>query len=300
MSHPGIKATRKLILKKFIWPSINKDVASWVRTCLPCQRSKIQQYNRRIPEHIEVSANRFYHIHLDVIGPLPPSNGRRYCLIMIDRCTRWPEATPIADINADTIVAAFFDTWIARFGAPAIITTDRGSQFESAIFDAFTKLIGADRIRTTAYHPQSNGMVERWHRSLKTALKCHAAVDSKWTEILPTVLLGLRTSYKEDIKGSVAELVYGTTLRIPGEYFVSEEPSGCPQMFAEKFRNYMRRVCPVPTAHYIRNKPFIHKELEDSSHVFVRVDKHRRPFDQPYEGPFSVIKKINRSVYRVN
>ncbi|GAB1868682.1 RNA-directed DNA polymerase [Camponotus japonicus] len=96
---------------------------------------------------------------------------------MIDRTTRWPEATPIADTSADTVTDAFFNTWIARFGAPYMITTDRGAQFESAIFEAMVKLIGSRRIRTTAYHPQANGMVERWHRSLKAAIMCHGTTD---------------------------------------------------------------------------------------------------------------------------
>jgi len=154
-SHSGAKATRKLITRRYIWPDINKNVASWVKTCLQCQRSKIQRHINRIPEHIEIPENRFYYVHLDIVGPLPPSRGNRYCLTMIDRSTRWPEATSITDSTADTITTAFFQTWISRFGAPAIITTDKGSQFELLIFTAFTKLVGASRIQTTAYHPQS-------------------------------------------------------------------------------------------------------------------------------------------------
>jgi len=124
---------------------------------------------------------------------------------MIDR-TRWLEATPIP-CTADTIITAFFNTWISRYRTPAIITTDRGAfQFESALFEAFVKLIGSRRIRTTAYHLQSNGMIERWHRSLKSAIKCHQTQN--WAEVLPMILLGLRVSYKEDIQASTAELVY--------------------------------------------------------------------------------------------
>ncbi|KMQ86215.1 gag-pol polyprotein [Lasius niger] len=297
-SHPGIKATRKTIAQRFIWPSINKDVADWVRTCLPCQRAKIQRHNQRIPEHISIPDERFQHVHLDIVGPLPMVKGNKYCLTMIDRYTRWPEAAPIADTSADTIATVFFTTWVARFGAPALITTDRGSQFESLIFEALTKLIGSRRIRTTAYHPQSNGMIERWHPSLKTAIKCQETKN--WIEALPVVLLGLRTSYKEDIKASTAEMVYGTTLKLPGEYFAAEEPTGCPQMFTEKFREYMRATIAVPTAHHIKKKPFIHKELESSTHVFVRVDRSRGPLEQPYEGPFPVITKINDTVFRIN
>lgn len=216
---------------------------------------------------------------------------------MIDRTTRWPEAAPIADMSADTITDAFFKTWIARFEAPAVITSDRGSQFESMIFEAMTKTVGSQRIRTTAYHPQSNGMIERWHHSLKAAIMCHGRKD--WVNVLPMVLLGLRNSYKEDIKTSAAEMVYGTTLRLPGEYF-TEEPMECPEMFAQKLRERMRRVRSMPTAHHIKPRIFIHKELEDCTHVFIRVDRPRRSLEQPFEGPFQVIQRLTDFLYKIN
>lgn len=274
---------------------MNKDVADWVRTCLPCQRAKIQRHNQsRIPEHIGILDERFQHIHLDIIGPLPTVKGNKYCLTMIDRYTRWPEAAPLADISVDTI--AFLTNWVARFGAPAVITTDRGSQFESLIF--LTRLIGSRRIRATAYHPQANGMIERWHRSLKTAIKYHETKN--WIEALPIVLLGLRASYKEDIETSTAEMVYGTPLKLPGEYFATEEPTGYPQIFTEKFREFMRTTRAVPTAHHIKKKPFIYKGLESCTHVFVRVDRAKVPLEQPYEGPFPIITRINDSLFRIN
>ncbi|KYN35117.1 Pol polyprotein [Trachymyrmex septentrionalis] len=113
---------------------------------------------------------------------------RYYDLIIIDRFTRWK---PIPDISVDTI--AFYANCVARFGkTPAVITTDRGSQFESQLFQALTKLIGSKKTRTTTYHPASNEMMERWHRSLKTAII--SLNTSSWTDVLPTVLLGHRIS----------------------------------------------------------------------------------------------------------
>ncbi|CAL1683860.1 unnamed protein product [Lasius platythorax] len=297
-SHPSGRTTRKMIARNFVWPNMQKDITYWAKTCLACQRAKIHRHNRRIPEQTPVPDDRFSHIHLDIVGPLPPSKGFRYCLTMIDRTTRWPEATPIADCTADTIVTAFFNAWISRYGAPAVITTDRGAQFESALFDALVKLIGSRRIRTTAYHPQANGMVERWHRSLKSAIKCHGTSD--WTEVLPTILLGLRASYKEDIQASAAELVFGTTLKLPGEYFTFEDPIGLPQMFAEKLRKYMRQARGSPTAHHIKTKTFIHKELQDATHVFIRIDRPREPLERPYEGPFKIIERISDFLYRID
>ncbi|BHF62775.1 hypothetical protein SprV_0200576100 [Sparganum proliferum] len=121
------------------------------------------------------------HVHLDVVGPLPPSNGFTHLLICVDRCTRWAEAIPLPNARAETIVKAFVSRWVAMFGAPSTVTTDRGAQYESALFQTLLSFIGCTRIRTTAYYPAGNGMVERFHRQLKTALR---AVEDpgNWSE----------------------------------------------------------------------------------------------------------------------
>jgi len=87
-SHPNGRITRKMIAQRYAWPSMQKDIIYWAKTCLACQRSKIRKHNIRNPEQIPVSDERFSYIHLDVVGLLPPSKGFRYCLTMIDRTTR--------------------------------------------------------------------------------------------------------------------------------------------------------------------------------------------------------------------
>ena len=163
---------------------------NWARNCLSCQTAKIYRHNKLQPDHIDKPDSRFDHVHLDLVV-MPLVQGYRYCLTMIDRFSRWPEAIPLKDMTADTVATAFWTHWIARFGCPKTITTDQGTQFESALFKALTNLTGTKRARTAAYHPQANGMIERWHRSFKAALMCHSTTP--WIELLPTVLLGLRT-----------------------------------------------------------------------------------------------------------
>ncbi|GFO45478.1 Pol polyprotein [Plakobranchus ocellatus] len=104
-------------------------------------------------------------------GPLPESHGMTYLFTVIDRFTRWPEAVPLPDAQASTCATALLHHWVARFGVPEDITSDRGRQFTSALWTQLNNLLGINANTTTAYHPQANGMVERLHRQLKASLK---------------------------------------------------------------------------------------------------------------------------------
>ncbi|GBO00731.1 hypothetical protein AVEN_263608-1 [Araneus ventricosus] len=118
-------------------------------------------------------------------------------------------------MQTKTICRAIFQTRMSRFGCPSTITTDQGSQMRSSLYRESSEMLGTNRIRTTAYHPVANGIVERFHRHLKSSIKAHE--NTQCSEILPIVLLGIRTAVKEDIKASCAELVYGTTLQLPSD-----------------------------------------------------------------------------------
>ena len=101
---------------------------------------------------------------------------------------------------------------LARFGVPA---SDRAAQFTSELWGSMAQLFGTRLHHTTAYHPQANGIVERFHRQIKASLRARL-VGPTWTDELPLVLLGIRTAPKEDLTASCAELVYGETLVVPG------------------------------------------------------------------------------------
>lgn len=122
------------------------------------------------------------------------------------------------------------------------------------------KLTGCSRICTTAYHPATNELIQRWHRSLKTAITRHN--NANWVDILPTVLLRLRVSYKEDLRASAAEMLYGSALKLPDEFFIEKEASSNPQFFIENLENtletlnqYLQHIIPnikcSCTKHYL-------------------------------------------------
>lgn len=217
---------------------------------------------------------------------------------MIDRTTRWPEAIPVPDITAETITRNFFTHWVARFGVPVRVTTDQGRQFEADLFRRLTQLTGSQHWRTTAYHPAANGMVERFHRQMKAAIIFHQTAD--WTEILPVILLGIRSAYKEDLRATPAEMVYGEAIRLPGKV-LSKEGIGNENSdtLVHTLRKAMRELQPQPVKRHGTTATFVHKDLDKSSHVFVRRDAPQRALQPTYDGPYEVMGRTAK-VLRLN
>lgn len=297
LSHPGVRATTKLVQERFVWPNIQKTCKQFVQHCIPCQKTKIQRHTKAPVTQFAEKCNRFEHINIDIVGPLPESQGYSYILTMIDRVTRWPEVVPLTNITAETVAKALINGWISRFGIPLKITTDRGRQFESQLFNQLNETLGIHHLRTTSFHAQANGMIERWHRSLKTSLK--AKFTNNWIEELPLVLLGLRTAVKEDIGASVAELTYGKSLTLPGQFF--EKASGTPidVEFVKNFKSAMSEVRPQDPVYHDKAKVFVHPQLSNAKHVFIRIDAHKKPLQAPYKGPYEVVER-GEKVFKVN
>ena len=275
-----------------MWHGINKQVGQWAKTCIPCQKAKVHRHVSAPLEHGQLPDRRFQRIHVDIVGPLPISQGCTYLFTIIDRYTRWPEAIPMADATAATCARALLSHHVAQFGVPTDITSDRGPQFTSNLWNALSTLLGAQLHRTTAYHPQANGIVERFHRQLKAALRARL-VGPAWMDELPLVLLGLRSAPKEDLGCAPSEIVYGTTIRLPGEFFQATTLAAEPEVsdLLKHLRTTMAGLRPMETSHYRQHTAHMPVDLQSCTFVFVRHDAHRTPLRCTYDGPFRVLER---------
>jgi transposase InsO family protein len=280
VAHPGICATKRMISACFVWMTLGRDVAAMCRDCQQCERGKVHKQPAAPLQAIPVPARKFSHLHMDLVGPLPASSDdHMYLLTIIDRSTRWFGAVPLRNMEASTCVDAFIANWVARFGVPATVTTDRGTQFTSALWTSACTSLGIKHVLTTAYHPQSNGMVERLHSQLKDALRARGAGPA-WHSHLPRVLMGLRAAPKEDSAVSSAELVMGTPLVLPGQLLhVPDPPCVNVPPPATRPASYAA-AANTPPAH-----------LAQAEHVYVRVGGQQKPLAAPYADLYLVVSK---------
>jgi hypothetical protein len=233
---------------------------------------------------IPVPTNRFSHIHVDLVGPLPcSSGGYTHILTAVDRSTRWAEAYPLKNIATADCAAVFVAEWVARFGVPAHLTSDRGVQFTSAFWAAVLSRLGIQHKLTTAFHPQSNGAVERFHRRLKDALRARLATTN-WPDHLPWIMLGLRAAPREDSGVSSAELVFGAPLVLPGQLLSTTEPP--PEEFVRQLRSGVPCVAPLPPAADKSRAP--PPSLRAATFVYVRSPPSSPALAPVYKGPYAV------------
>ena len=178
--------------------------------------------------------------------------------------------------------------------SPWCCFNNRGAQFESALFRSLADLLGIKGIHTTSYRPCAKGMVERFHRQLKASIK--AQLDcTRWIDLLPLILLGIQATIKTDLGCSTAQLVYGSTPRLPGQFIspTFDITALDPSVFVDRLQSFMQQLKPTPPRSH-EAYTYILANLPSCTHVFVCHDAVRKPFQPPYDGPFKVLKRSDK------
>ncbi|XP_076844741.1 uncharacterized protein LOC143489530 [Brachyhypopomus gauderio] len=215
--HLGQAKTLSRIASRFFWPRVHLDVAEWCRTCPECQLSAPQQSADRVPMiNMPIIEEPFARIAMDVVGPLPRSRGgNRYILVVCDYATRYPECFALRKVKTRQIVNALIQL-ISRVGIPREVLTDQGTNFTSKLLREVFTLLGIKGITTTPYHPQTDGLVERFNKTLKSMLKKFVSeTGADWDQWLPYLLFAYREVPQASTGFSPFQLLYSREVRGP-------------------------------------------------------------------------------------
>lgn len=213
--HGGMRKTKSTISKVFRWPRMELDINKYIQGCLPCQRVRpgIESLQGLVRHH--GARGVFEKVYIDVWS-VKLRDTQYKCLTMVDSLTRWAEVEELKDETANIICQAFFSTWVCRFGAPKEIVTDQGKAFTGEVFNKWCHILGCHHIKTTAYHPQGNAIVETFHRYLNKGLSLMVQRNSlvlNFREAISLILMGYRSTFHSTVEDSPAYLTFGVDIK---------------------------------------------------------------------------------------
>ena len=215
--HLGVTKTLTKLRQRYYWPGMQSDVRSYIAGCDKCSRKKGFQQTRRAPMQIAQSYAPMDRIATDILGELPATSaGNRYILVVSDYYTKWTESFPMPNMEAETVAKLIVEQVIARFGVPSVIHSDQGPQYESRLFSSVCELLGIQKTHTTPYHPKSDGMVERFNKTLCTMLSAYVSDHHRdWDEYLPYVMMAYRSAEQETTGCTPNRLMLGREVTTP-------------------------------------------------------------------------------------
>ncbi|CAB0009032.1 unnamed protein product, partial [Nesidiocoris tenuis] len=217
IGHFGIRRMISNVRNSFYWIGMHKDIRTFVRSCPVCAQRKGPSAQKKAPLQTYVTGASMDRVAIDILGPFPKTErGNRFIVVTMDYFTKWPEAFPVPDRTAETVAEGLVEHVVSRLGIPLEIHTDQGPEFESAVFQHALQVLGIKRTRTTSLHPQSNGMVERFNRTLLELLsKIVGQHQEDWDRQVPLALLAYRATEHASTGFSPSMLQYGREMRLP-------------------------------------------------------------------------------------
>jgi len=225
LAHPGMTRLEATIRSLFTWTNIRAQVKSHVETCAKCQlcKNRNKSYGHLPPKTAEKS-EPWSRVDVDLIGPfsVKTPTGKRHlrALTMIDPATGWFEIKALEDPKSANVMAAMDDTWLARYPRPQFVGYDNGSEFKS-VFHEMIQNYGMRPARSTAYNPQSHGVIERVHQVVEDALRTfeleEADLDeiNPWEPFLAAAAYAIRSTFHTTLQATPAQLVFGRDMILP-------------------------------------------------------------------------------------
>ncbi|XP_071061873.1 uncharacterized protein [Pseudochaenichthys georgianus] len=313
-AHLGVEKTRQRIGSRFHWPGVVRAIEDYCRTCVECQKMSPKPHFKNPLIPLPIIDVPFSRIAMDLVGPLVKSaRGHQYILVILDYATRYPEAIPLRNMTTRVIARELLHLF-SRVGIPKEILTDQGTPFMSKIMKDLCRLFKVKQLRTSVYHPQTDGLVERFNKTLKSMLKKVVDKDGRnWDQLLPYVLFSIREVPQASTGFSPFELLYGRQPRglldIAKEAW-EEQPSPHRSLIehVETMQTHMKDVWPMVREHMaqaqeaqrkVYNRGAQPREFLPGDKVLLLVPTTEHRFLASWQGPYEVVEKVGPVNYKV-
>lgn len=316
--HLGRKKTLCRLRQRVYWVGMRHDVEEWCRVCRTCAARKGPARRTRAPLQLYQAGSPMERVAVDIVGPLRrTSRGNRFICVAMDYFSKWPEAYALPDHEAETVAAVLVDEFFTRFGVPGELHSDQGREFESRVFRRCCELLGVQKTRTTPLHPQSDGMVERFNRTLAGELAKYCREDQEdWDLWLPFALMAYRSAVQEATDFTPARLMLGRELRLPldlvtgrppGEELPASEPEYVAavqqrmEVTRQRATGNLRMAGETMARGYLRRARDAKYSAGDR--VWLHNPRRKRglspKLQSSWEGPYTVEQPLSDVTYRI-
>ena len=316
--HLGEHKTLAKVRQRFFWHGQKNDVMNFCKKCTECQQRKPPAHKNKANLGSYIMGAPMERISLDIMGPFPRStSGKKYVLVLGDHFTKWMEAYPIPNMEATTVAQKFVYEFVSRFGVPLQIHTDQGTQFQSQLFEQICNLMGIHKTRTTPFHPQSDGFVERFNRTLESMLALYVDEDQRdWDKFVPLMTMAYRATPHESTGLSPNMLTLGHEIMLPIDLMVglptdSVETQGYHE-YVETLQERLQRAFEITRkrlqANAVRQKKHYDvkasgKPLIPGDFVWLHMPQRTKglspKLQKQWDGPYMVINRLSDAVYRI-
>lgn len=266
--HMGIYRTQqRASFSSYYWPGMRQTVRDYVKSCEVCEERKNPGRKRRHYMETYTVGGRFERVAADIAGPFPKTaNDNVYILVISDYFSKFAEIFPIPNMEAKTIANVFFRGWIKRYGCPYEFHSDQGVQFESLVFKHLCSMFDIAKTRTTAFHPRSDGMVERLNRTIKDMLSKYINVkQTDWDDYIDCVVMAYNSSVHETTGITPFRMMFGSEMTIPVDLQTESLEIGKGEKISET--KYVKNLC--------KNLELVHKfARERTSGAVCRQKRH--------------------------
>ena len=317
VGHMGIQRTIARVKQRFYWPGLALDVARWCAKCPECASRKGKPPPSRVPLTQLPTGAPFDRIAMDILDThKPTSKGHRYVLVIADYFSKYTDAFPLRRHTAKAVADTLMTRWIVYHGVPKAIHTDQGTEFESNLMHRLVQLLGARKTRTSPYRPQSDGLVERFNRTLLNMLSAFVSErGNDWDVHLPYVLMAYRTSVHSSTGCTPQIMIYGRESNLPVDLVFPHQDDPieipCGIEYVDFIRNAIKTTHEYAREHLrksaIRQKRGYdaHAKHRPEFAVGEHVRYYYRPltagnkFARPWTGPWTILRQLTEVDYKI-